>query len=141
MKRLKFLIVMIVMCLIVPVMSQAQGSDTYIYKADPNCDYKITLTAGDTDFPINYRLTYNGAASVGGTVDNGGVAVMQLPRSSQWYQLIVERADVDKTFYTVGAGCERPAAGAQMAPSPVIAEDKWVSVQGKLKQFFRLIDN
>lgn len=142
MKTLKILISMVLLFMIAPTMAQDRSIDSYSYKANPRCEFKIVVRAGKTDSSITYRLTFNGAAlPTEGTLDADGIAELLLPISRQWYVLFIERDEADKELYTIktSQGCDGSFARGVLAPAPILTENKWAAVQEKLKKFTQLI--
>jgi hypothetical protein len=140
MKTLKFVVALVLLVLIVPVMAQDYNTDSYAYQGSTGCQVKILITTGKIKNSINYRLTYQGAQDVTGTVDASETEYLLLPVTRQWYQLFVERAEVDKELYTVeSTGCDGSERKGVTAAAPILTEDAWANAQSKLKSFLEQI--
>lgn len=137
MKTLKILIAMALLFMLGSTLAQGQTTDSYAYQADPNCDFKITVNNPATSDALSYRLTFNLATPTEGTVAPGKSVKMQLPKSSQWYEVFVTHTSGDKGLYTIKTGCDTSGAPTVSAPEPVITESEWAATQETLKAFIQ----
>lgn len=142
MKTLKLWITILMLCMIVPAMAQDEETDGYVYQGNLDCQAKITLTVGDTDYPLTYRLTYHNGPVVEGTVMANEEVEFRLPRTRQWYQLFIGRDEVDEGLYALesSSGCNDSTSGDIFAPDPVLTEDEWSAARAILRQFIQRIN-
>jgi hypothetical protein len=115
---MKSFLLFILLSLVMPLLAQDQGFESYIYQSNPLCEFRITVSTADTAGTLTYHLTFDGATASEGTLGADQSVEMVLPISQQWFVLVVERDAEDRGRYSVESGLDCDGDGASEGGSP-----------------------